>query len=168
VYSRNGYAAKGLQVSWHFPQMSLLPSVTDETGQAHIKFIPGQIGEFDLRARVESSETFKEQTITVLDPLSSPEHALINRVVVERSPIGPDDYANVKAFVVHTLSGLPMEGRDVQVTTSFMSAVTVKTDEEGKVEIVWRPLETGTLHFRFLVTNPGGTTSTNSASVEVT
>ncbi|MGG7674774.1 hypothetical protein [Pseudomonas sp. WC2] len=168
VYSRNGHAAKGLQVSWDFPQLSFLPSETDERGQARVEFKPGQFGNFDLIARVERSEVFKQQVIAVLDPLSSPEHGRIKQVIVEQSPIGPADFANIKAVVVHTVTGLPMAGRDVQVTTNFMGVVTFKTNHEGQVEVIWRPMQAGPLHLVFTVINPGGTISTDSASVEVT
>lgn len=167
VYSRNGYAAKGLQMSWEFSRMTLLPSVTDDGGQAHLEFKPMTLGTSNLTARVEHGERSIVQAITVRDPESSPDHARVKRVEVAQNPIGPDDYADVKAFVVGTVSDAPMTGRDVKVITNFMSPTTMRTDRDGKVEVRWRPMQTGTLELRFEVTNPGGTTSAGWASVRV-
>ncbi|WP_347901688.1 hypothetical protein [Pseudomonas purpurea] len=168
VYGRSGAPAHGAQVSWSFPQLQLLPSLTDADGSTSVKFKPANIGTFDLIATTSGSgSASKSQAFTVLDPLTDPTHAKVAAVTASKNPVGIREYVTFTARIVATVSGDPMPGREVFYSVAGSGYLSATTDHKGELSRIYSPLEAGGLSFSVELRNPGGTTESGSVTVTV-
>ncbi|APV38752.1 hypothetical protein PFAS1_05150 [Pseudomonas frederiksbergensis] len=165
VSSEGGIPMEGVAVSWEYPSVELSSSETDEQGLATVSFTPVAIGELRLKATVSSGSAVT-LAVRVRDPLESPDHATINRLVAQ-NPAYVGFTTVLMVYLVSTVSQLPIQGREVFVSVGEKAPVRYITNIHGEAIVNWTPLRVGDFFLGVELKNPGGTSEHAIVVVEV-
>lgn len=131
VSVNTGKPVVDVDVMWEYDGVTLPPTLTDVNGKAKVSVTREATGKKVLRAVTRGGENGWDEKVLVIRPISV--HASFKRIYATPSSVHAGQSVVMSAEIVATVTGQPLEGREVFVKLNNREFESSQTDANGEV-----------------------------------